>query len=60
MRVSSPSMAAAVIEGAADGGADVLDLGMVGTEMVYFAVGELGLDGGIWSPPRTTRRNTPG
>jgi phosphomannomutase len=47
MRVSSPSMAAAVIEGAADGGADVLDLGMVGTEMVYFAVGELGLDGGI-------------
>jgi phosphomannomutase len=25
----------------------VLDIGMVGTEMVYFAVGELGLDGGI-------------
>ena len=36
-----------MIEGAADGGADVVDLGMVGTEMVYFAVGELGLDGGI-------------
>src|ERR1019366_5169193 len=36
-----------VIEGAADGGADVLDLGMVGTEMVYFAVGELELDGGV-------------
>ena len=35
------------MEGAADGGADVLDLGMVGTEMVYYAVGELGLDGGI-------------
>ena len=47
MRVSSPSMAAAVIEGAADGGADVLDMGMVGTEMVYFAVGAGGLDGGI-------------
>ncbi len=47
MRTSSPSMAAAVREGAADGGADVLDLGLVGTEMVYFAVGELGLDGGI-------------
>ena len=47
MRLSSPSMAVAVIEGAADGGADVIDLGMVGTEMVYFAVGELGLDGGI-------------
>jgi phosphomannomutase len=47
MRVSSPTMAAAMREGAADGGADVLDLGLVGTEMVYFAVGELGLDGGI-------------
>ena len=47
MRVSAPSMAAAVMEGAADGGADVRDLGMVGTEMVYYAVGELGLDGGI-------------
>jgi phosphomannomutase len=47
MRESSPTMAAAVREGAADGGAEVLDLGMVGTEMVYFAVGELGLDGGI-------------
>ena len=47
MRVSSPSMAAAVREGAADGGAEVLDLGLVGTEMLYFAVGDLGLDGGI-------------
>jgi phosphomannomutase len=47
MRLSSPSMAAALIEGAADGGTDVLDLGLVGTEMVYFAVGELGLDGGV-------------
>ena len=47
MRISSPAMAAALIEGAADGGADVLDLGLVGTEMVYFAVGELGLDGGV-------------
>jgi phosphomannomutase len=47
MRLSAPAMAHAAIEGAADGGADVLDLGMVGTEMVYFAVGELGLDGGI-------------
>src|ERR671914_1053821 len=47
MRVSAPAMARAVIDGAADGGADVLDVGMVGTEMLYFAVGELGLDGGI-------------
>jgi phosphomannomutase len=47
MRLSSPAMAAATVEGAADGGAHVLDLGMVGTEMVYFAVGHLELDGGI-------------
>ena len=47
MRVSAPAMARAVIEGAADAGAEVLDIGMVGTEMLYFAVGELGLDGGI-------------
>jgi phosphomannomutase len=47
MRLSAPAMAAAAIDGAADGGADVLDLGMVGTEMLYYAVGELSLDGGI-------------
>jgi len=47
MRVSSPAMARAVIEGASDGGADVLELGLVGTEMLYFAVGSLDLDGGI-------------
>jgi phosphomannomutase len=47
MRLSAPAMARAAIEGALDGGADVLDIGMVGTEMLYYAVGELGLDGGI-------------
>ncbi|MGZ8716484.1 MAG: phosphomannomutase/phosphoglucomutase [Gaiellaceae bacterium] len=47
MRLSSPRMAAEAIRGAAEAGAEVLDLGMVGTEMVYFAVGELELDGGI-------------
>jgi phosphomannomutase len=47
MRVSAASMAEAVIRGAADGGADVLDLGLVGTEMLYHAVGSLGLEGGI-------------
>jgi phosphomannomutase len=40
-------MANAVIKGAAEGGADVVDIGLVGTEMLYFAVGELDLDGGI-------------
>jgi phosphomannomutase len=47
MRLSSTSMAKAVIEGAAGAGAEVIDIGLVGTEMVYFAVGDLHLDGGI-------------
>jgi phosphomannomutase len=40
-------MQQAVMRGAADAGAEVLDLGLVGTEMVYFAVGSLELEGGI-------------
>ena len=47
MRLSSPAMQQAVMRGAAAAGAEVLDLGLVGTEMVYFAVGSLGLEGGI-------------
>ena len=47
MRLSAPTMAHAVIDGAADGGADVVDIGLVGTEMLYHAVAELSLDGGI-------------
>ena len=47
MRVSSPAMQEALIRGATTAGADVLDLGLVGTEMVYFAVGSLGLEGGV-------------
>jgi phosphomannomutase len=47
MRISAPAMARAVIDGAADGGADVVDIGLVGTEMLYHAVSELRLEGGI-------------
>ncbi len=47
MRLSSPAMAEAAIRGASHAGADVVDLGMIGTEMLYFAVTELGLDGGF-------------
>ena len=38
-------MAKAAAEGIADAGADVAELGLVGTEMLYHAVTELGLDG---------------
>src|SRR5262249_49022612 len=47
MRVTSPALAEAATDGAADAGAAVLVLGLVGTEMLSFAVGDLGLDGGI-------------
>jgi len=47
MRLAAPGMARAVIEGAADAGADVVDIGMVGTEMLYLAVDELELEGGV-------------
>src|SRR6266516_965705 len=47
MRVSSPGLTEAVTDGAADAGADVLQLGLIGTETLYFAVGDLGLDGGV-------------
>jgi phosphomannomutase len=47
MRLSSPSMAQAVMRGAADAGAEVEDFGLIGTEMLYFGVGERDLDGGL-------------
>jgi phosphomannomutase len=47
MRLSSPSMAAAFIEGARLQGADVVDYGMMGTDMLYFAVARDGHDGGV-------------
>ena len=47
MRLSSPAMAEGMIHGAAEAGADVVDVGLVGTEMIYFAVDALGLDGGV-------------
>ncbi len=46
-RLSSPAMQEALMRGATAAGADVLDLGLVGTEMLYFAVGSLGLEGGV-------------
>jgi phosphomannomutase len=47
MRLSSPSIAAAFIEGAREQGADVVDYGMMGTDMLYFAVARDGHDGGV-------------
>jgi phosphomannomutase len=46
MRLTAPSMAAAVREGLVAEGARVLDAGMVATEMLYHLVGSRQLDGG--------------
>ena len=47
IRESSPELAAAVAAGLVDGGIDVLNLGLCGTESVYFAAGQSGMGGGI-------------
>ncbi len=46
MRLSSPSLAEAFIEGALEQGADVVDFGMMATDMMYFAVASRGFEGG--------------
>src|SRR5437763_8524857 len=47
MRLSSPALAAAFIDGATAQGADVVDYGMVATDMLYFAVAQDRHDGGV-------------
>ncbi len=47
IRLSSPALATALKEGLKDGGCDVLDIGLWGTEAVYFATFAGRLDGGI-------------
>ena len=47
MRLSSPSLAEAFIEGARAQGADVVDLGLAATDMLYVAVVRGGFDGGV-------------
>jgi phosphomannomutase len=47
MRLSSPALAAAFIEGATSQGADIVDYGMIPTDMLYFAVARDGHDGGV-------------
>ncbi len=46
-RTHSPALASALIEGARDAGATVLDIGLASTPMTYFAIGSLPCDGGL-------------
>jgi phosphomannomutase len=47
MRLSAPALSERYADGMRDEGADVIDVGAVGTEMLYYAVGSRGLDGGL-------------
>ena len=46
-RVSSPPLKASLIRGFLDAGVDVVDIGEITTDMLYFAVGEYDYSGGI-------------
>ncbi len=46
-RLSSPDLAAAFVDGATIAGVDVLELGEISTDMVYFVSGEEGLPGAM-------------
>jgi phosphomannomutase len=47
MRLSSPALTAAFIDGATSQGADVIDYGMAPTDMLYYAVASDHLEGGV-------------
>lgn len=47
VRLSSTALAAALIRGITDSGCNVVDIGLCGTEQVYFATFHLETDGGI-------------
>jgi phosphomannomutase len=47
IRASSPKLTAALMRGLNDSGVDVIDIGVGGTELVYFATFSRKLDGGI-------------
>jgi phosphomannomutase len=47
MRLQAPAMAQAFAAGMTAAGADVVDAGQIGTEMLYYLVGSRELDGGI-------------
>jgi phosphomannomutase len=47
VRETSEALKLAVAKGLQDGGCNVTDIGMVGTEEIYFATSNLNMDGGI-------------
>lgn len=47
VRIHSPELKESLIKGITDAGVDVIDVGLISTDMLYFGVGNYNTDGGI-------------
>jgi phosphomannomutase len=56
MRESGPELLAAFADGATSQGADVLDIGLASTDLLYFASGQLGLAGAMFTASHNPAR----
>jgi len=56
MRPSGPGLAAAFAEGVTSAGADVIDIGLASTDMLYFASGRLDLPGAMFTASHNPAR----
>jgi phosphomannomutase len=56
MRDSSPGLAAAFADGATSQGADVLDIGLASTDLLYFASGSLDVPGAMFTASHNPAR----
>jgi phosphomannomutase len=56
MRPSSPGMAAAFADGASNAGADVTMIGLASTDQLYFASGDLGVPGAMFTASHNPAR----
>jgi phosphomannomutase len=56
MRPSSPALAEAFMAGVRAQGVDTVDLGLVSTDLLYYASGRLGLPGAVWTASHNPAR----
>ncbi|HEV2887341.1 MAG TPA: phosphomannomutase/phosphoglucomutase [Jatrophihabitans sp.] len=56
MRESGPELLAAFADGATSRGADVVDIGLASTDLLYFASGQLGLAGAMFTASHNPAR----
>jgi phosphomannomutase len=56
MRDSSPGLAAAFADGATSQGADVVDIGLASTDLLYFAAGSLDIPGAMFTASHNPAR----